>query len=205
MNNPKIMCWNCKEISASKTSTRVIHLIRSHHPVVVCLVETRANSNRVDHFCSKIPQNWEWAALLANGFSGGIIVLWNKALGLVSPITVSRRALHLIISPYHSTNWIISVIYNSNRLHSQRRLWLELSHLANFSFLGSSLAISMLSLIAMSTRRDFIAITIAKLYHFLNSLTLIIWLILISQGLTLLGVITNQVLLVGGLVWTGVW
>lgn len=131
--SPKIMCWNCRGILAYETFTRVLHLIRSHRPVIVCLVKTRANSERVDCFCSKIPRHWEWAALLANGYSGGIIVMWNKEFGHVALFAVNK-ALHLIISPYPSSIFIISIIYNSNRLYSQHSLSLELSRLTNFNF-----------------------------------------------------------------------
>lgn len=130
MINKKILCWNCRGILASETSARLFHLIRSHRPALVCLVETRANSPRVDKFCKNISRSWNWTALLADGFSGGIIVLWRKSLGVVSPVAVSRRALHLVISPSSSITLLISVVYNANRLSSQRNLWTELSRLA---------------------------------------------------------------------------
>lgn len=98
MHYAKIICWNCRGISAIDTSSRVLCLIRKFNPIIVSLVETRANSDRVDRFCKKVPKHWEWAAILADGFSGGIFVLWNKAIGMVTPIAVSRRALHIIIS-----------------------------------------------------------------------------------------------------------
>lgn len=122
MASPKILCWNCRGISSKETFDRVLNLIKTHHPKIICLVETRANVDRADHFCSKISRNWEWATLLAEGFSGGIIVLWAKALGQVTLIAVSRRAFHLVISLNNSSNWVLSVIYNSNRATSQRPL-----------------------------------------------------------------------------------
>lgn len=134
MINAKILCWNCRGISASETSSRILHLIRSHRLVMVCLVETIANFNRVDRFCNKISRSWNWTALLADGYSGGVIVLWRKTLGVVSPVAVSRRAVHLVISPSSSTNLIIYIIYNSNHFISQRNLWLELSILATLGF-----------------------------------------------------------------------
>lgn len=131
MDNPNIICWNCRGISSKATSDRVRFLIRSHRPKIICLVETRANADRTYRFCSKISKNWEWAAILADGFSGGIIVLWDKFLGYVTPIAVSRRDLHLVISTNNSFNWVLSVIYNSTRLNSQRALWLELSRMSS--------------------------------------------------------------------------
>lgn len=81
MNSAKIICWNCRGISSRDTSSRVFRLIRTFKLVLVCLVETRADSGRVDRFCRKLPKHWEWAAILADGFSGGIIVLWYTGIG----------------------------------------------------------------------------------------------------------------------------
>ncbi|XP_039130816.1 uncharacterized protein LOC120267185 [Dioscorea cayenensis subsp. rotundata] len=100
---------------------------------MICLTETRANDDRVNRFCRCLPVSWDWSAILADGFSGGILVAWRKVIGRVSPIAISRRALHMIISPNQFGNCIISVIYNSVHFHSQCSLWNELSR---FSSIG---------------------------------------------------------------------
>lgn len=115
MNCAKFICWNYRGISARDTSARVFHLIKRFRPLIVCLVETRANSERVDRFCNKIPRHWEWAAILADGFLGGIIVLWNPIIGMVTHLAISRHALHLVVSTTMSKTFIISMIYNSLR------------------------------------------------------------------------------------------
>lgn len=94
------------------------------------MLETRANHDRVDRFCSKLPRCWEWAAILAEGYSSGIIVLWNCRIGLATPVAVSRRALHLILSPVSSKVSILSFVYNSYRLRSQCALWAELNKIS---------------------------------------------------------------------------
>lgn len=71
MHKANIICWNYRRISSKDTSTRVLHLIQKNRPMIICLVETRANSKRVDRFSVKTPRNWDWAALLADGFSWG--------------------------------------------------------------------------------------------------------------------------------------
>lgn len=79
-----------KGISSRDTSARLFRLIKTIKPLLVCLVETRADSSRVDRFCKKLPRHWEWAAILADGFSGGIFVLWNPIIGKVTPLAFSR-------------------------------------------------------------------------------------------------------------------
>lgn len=126
----KIICWNCRGISARDTCSRILHFIRKDKPWIICLLETRANHDRVDRFCSKLPRCWEWAAILAEGYSSGIIVLWNCRIGLATPVAVSRRALHLILSPVSSKVSILSFVYNSYRLRSQCALWAELNKIS---------------------------------------------------------------------------
>lgn len=134
MISAKILYWNNRAIMAHDTSARVLRLIRKCRPLVVCLVKTRANTNRVDCFYAKLPRSCYWAIILPWGFSGGIIVLWNKIVGWVSPISVSRRALHLIISSDSLANWIMLAIYNSTQVWSQCSLWNEFSKLSTLSF-----------------------------------------------------------------------
>lgn len=105
MNIAKILCWNCRGISTGDTSSRVFCLIRTLKPLIVCLVETRANSDRVDRFCNKVPKHWEWTAILAEGFSGGIIVLWYSVVGQVTPLASSQHALHWVVSTSPSNHF----------------------------------------------------------------------------------------------------
>lgn len=98
MNSAKILYWNCRGILARETSSRVFRLIRTHNPLLFCLVETRASSDRVDCFCKKISKNWDWAAIMADGLFGGIIMFWNMIIRQVTPIASFRRALHIVIS-----------------------------------------------------------------------------------------------------------
>lgn len=74
MSTAKILFWNCRGISARDTYSTVLRLIKTLNPVLVCLVETQANSEHLDRFCNKIPWRWQWATILSDRFSGGIIV-----------------------------------------------------------------------------------------------------------------------------------
>ncbi|XP_039130949.1 uncharacterized protein LOC120267377 [Dioscorea cayenensis subsp. rotundata] len=117
-------------ISARDTSNQVTKLIRKHKLSMICLSEMRADETRVNLFCRRLPSSWDWTAILAEGYSGGILVAWQKSLCKVTPIAISRRALHLIISSDHMGNCIISVIYNSSHFHTQCSLWNELSRIS---------------------------------------------------------------------------
>lgn len=134
MNTTKILCQNCKIISTRDTYSRVLRFIKVIKPLLVCLAETRANSEQVDHFCSRIPRNWQWAAILSDGLSGGIIVIWNPIIGQVTPVASSHRALHLVVTTQASLSSIISVVYNSLKYRGQCFLWHELSRINGLGF-----------------------------------------------------------------------
>lgn len=59
MAGSKIVCWNCMGISSKETYDRILSLIRTDYPSIICLVETRAIVDRVDCFCAKFSRNWE--------------------------------------------------------------------------------------------------------------------------------------------------
>lgn len=66
-------------------------------------------------------------AILAEGYSGGIITIWNSNLGYVTPLAKYRYVLYLVITTDTTKTLIISTIYNSNLLQGQCLLWNELS------------------------------------------------------------------------------
>lgn len=103
-------------------------------PIIFCLVETKADGDRLSRFCSKLGKRWNWAAIIADAFSGGIIAIWNKNLGSVTPMVKSRFALHLVITTNNAKSWIMSIVYNSNRIHGQCLLFNELSGITCLNF-----------------------------------------------------------------------
>lgn len=131
MMSTNMICWNYRGISNVNIVNRVQDLIHNHKPVVVCLVETRADEPRVLHFCRKFNRSWEWVAVPAIGMSRGIIVLWKETIGWVSPVAVTKACLHLVISPTPNDSWVLSIIYNGCTLACKRSMWAQLSGMSN--------------------------------------------------------------------------
>lgn len=100
--------------------------MRRLKPTIICLVETKSDVARSLLFCNKFARSWAWAAIPAQGFSGGIIVLWSRCLGLVTPIAATRMSLNLVITSTKGS-WILTVVYNSQIVSSQRLLWFTLA------------------------------------------------------------------------------
>lgn len=96
------------------------------NPHIICLVETKIDTSRVLKFCKIFHKNWDGEAIPASGLLGGVIVLWNKNYGEITPILGVKTSLHLVISSI-SFSWILSIVYNSQRSFYQTSLWKSLS------------------------------------------------------------------------------
>lgn len=103
--------------------------MKKFKPMIFCLVETKTNDDRLERFCSKLKSKWNWAAIVAEGYSGGIITIWSHSIGYVTPLVKSKHVFHLVITTSTAKTWIISTVYNSNHLQGQCILWRELSGL----------------------------------------------------------------------------
>lgn len=99
--------------------------------MVICLVEIRAYSDRVLHFYSIFAKVWEWAAIAANGQSGGIIILQKKNLGSVTPIVKSKQVLDLVFST-PSLNTLIRLIFKKGLERVVQLGWRLLALLGSF-------------------------------------------------------------------------
>lgn len=119
--------WNCRGTTGKDKINRIRRITMENHIDILALVETRANGDRVVRFCNHFARNWNWVAIPADGYSGGIIILWRKQIGKISPVVHSRRALHLIFSSSADHPWIISVVYNAHHIKLQKKLWKELT------------------------------------------------------------------------------
>lgn len=122
----KIISWNCRGLSNARTMDRVKLLMKNNKPDFICLMETKLSALRTKSFCDKLNRSWAWAAIPSLGLSGGILVLWKSNIGLVTPVAISRLALHLVITT-DRLSWILTTIYNSQVLIHQKRLWRSLS------------------------------------------------------------------------------
>lgn len=78
--------------------------MKKYKPILICLVETRTNDDRLQRFCSKLKYPWKWATVLAEGYSSGILTIWNHKIGDVTPLVRSRFALHLVITADQSND-----------------------------------------------------------------------------------------------------
>lgn len=115
-----------------KTQDRIHDAIRRLNPKLLCLVETKTDIVRTQRFCNTLSKHWDWVAIPSRGLSGGIIVLWRRDLGSVTPVANSHFVLHLVISS-NNVHWILSVIYNAQVTSLQNSTWNNLSFISSLN------------------------------------------------------------------------
>ena len=124
-----ILVWNVQGAGGKEFLNIMKEHIRVHKPRLIALVETRISGARAQAICTRIGFN-KSLRVEAQGFQGGIWVLWNPEEIQVDPITLHDQYVTVEIRYNHHTSWLISFVYASP--HTQRRevLWHELSSFA---------------------------------------------------------------------------
>lgn len=94
----KIFPWNFKGLSNSRMIDYIQDIVARLALDFLCLVKKKKiNTARIDHFCDKFSKNWDWVAIPSNGFSGEITIFWQRRVGFVTPVIISKSAF----SPHH--------------------------------------------------------------------------------------------------------
>ncbi|KAH7653288.1 DNase I-like protein, partial [Dioscorea alata] len=109
-------------LSNPHTVDYILDFMKKRSSDFLCLLETKTISPRLHYFYAKLNHSWEWVVIPSNGFLGGILVHWKHSVGSVTPVVVSRWALHLVI-PTKGMTWIQSTIYNSQVISDHKNLW----------------------------------------------------------------------------------
>lgn len=134
-NSLEILRWNCRGLLNPGKVDRIKKHLMDLKPHILCLVETRADLDRVWKSCHKFAKLFEWATAPTHGWLGGIIILWAKTIGLVTLVSTCKFSFHLVISCIKPKHWIISIVYNSQSLHVQKVVWLNLSRFTDLNLL----------------------------------------------------------------------
>lgn len=121
-----IFVWNCQGAAANKFHTVLRSFIQGYKPDVVVLVEPRISGLHADKVVKKIglPRSHR---VEANGFSGGIWLLWSDRVEvkiLVNP----RQFIHSVIKMGdEDMTFLFTAIYGSPNPALRESLWQDLS------------------------------------------------------------------------------
>lgn len=94
--------------------------------MILIILEPRISGEDADEACLKLAKS-DWVRYEAQGFSGGIRVLWNRAKISFIIIHVHRFFVHATLQPVGVRSWELTTIYASSSTSIRKGLWKELS------------------------------------------------------------------------------
>ena len=116
------LAWNCRGIGNPRTVHELSGFVRSLHPKIVFLCETRVSSDRVS--------NLKWILGLHNclaissvGLSGGLALFWDESL-YVSLLSQGDRHIDVLIKEEPSqAPWRATFVYGEPRVENRYKMW----------------------------------------------------------------------------------
>lgn len=124
-----MLVWNCQGAASLKFFGVLKSFLRNHRPQVLVLVEPRISGAQADKVIKKIkyPRSHR---VDAQGFSGGIWLLWTDAV-VVDILYSHTQFIHALIHwPDQGDHLTFSAVYGSPNPSTREHLWTSLKALA---------------------------------------------------------------------------
>lgn len=123
-----IVAWNARGIARFGFKENVKHLIREHTPDILILTEIKTSRDHAIKIDASLPFDRHELAE-PNGFTGGILVLWNSTTVDFQSISVDLHAIHGIVQvsnkPF-SFSFFLSAIYANPKFKARLENWCDL-------------------------------------------------------------------------------
>ncbi|XP_026452220.1 uncharacterized protein LOC113352636 [Papaver somniferum] len=100
-------------------------LIKRHKPTIVALLETRVLASHAVRIVRQLG-SFESVLVDAEGFYGGMCLMWNPDEVDIQNTKESRWAVHVVVTAKLQSPWILSTIYGSTNKANRKRVWSEL-------------------------------------------------------------------------------
>jgi len=114
-------------------SREFFNILREHLNIhrlsIVALFETRISGPRAQQVCERIGFR-NFFRVDAQGFQGGIWVLWNSDEFDVDVLNTHEQFVTVEIKPHGHPSWNLTFVYASPHLQTRELLWPQLQHLA---------------------------------------------------------------------------
>jgi len=128
-NNIPILAWNVQGAGSSNFLFTLKELIRIYSLKIMILVETKISGIAANEVCKKIAFDGVFC-VEANGFKGGIWVLWREEELHLRVLSSSDQYATLEVSMRDAGGWLLSAIYGSPIEQKRTELWSELDGFA---------------------------------------------------------------------------
>ena len=124
-----VIFWNCRGVGARSFPGLIRELQYKYKVDIVLLFETRCGGMKAKKIISKMGFNGSYV-VDAQGFSGGLWVLWRDESWAVSIIGSSEQCVHLSFD-HNGEKCLVSAVYASPYYVKRRSLWRELEEFGN--------------------------------------------------------------------------
>ena len=126
----KILLWNCRGAGNQNFRRNFVELMRYHQPSIVVLVETRILGQRAETISTGLGFD-SVVRSEAEGFSGGIWLLWDSDVVHLDVLSINHQVIHASVQVSSSPfSWLFSAVYASPLQASRLQLW---DHLKSFA------------------------------------------------------------------------
>ena len=130
-----IIAWNCRGALKPEFQNHVRELVQNHNPVMLIVMETRVGGDKAKAIIDRLPFD-EAIHTETIGYAGGLWLLWNADMVVVSPLTTTEQEIHVTVKVRPSnTQCFLFVVYASLRFNERCILW---NNLVNVASLHSS-------------------------------------------------------------------
>ncbi|CAL8168851.1 unnamed protein product [Prunus armeniaca] len=121
-----IISWNARGAACTKFKTTVMNLSRTHHMDILFICEPRISGGKaIDVVKSLGFSNYE--IVDANGFSGGLWLLWNASKVTIDIVGTSAQSISACVCWPGQTPWMFTGVYAHPCIAKRQKLWDYLS------------------------------------------------------------------------------
>lgn len=118
----RVLSWNCRGAKTGQFLRNARELLASFCPLIFVILEPRISAFEADDICRRLGKR-DWVRSDADGFSGGIWVLWNRDEVSLRVVYVEKYFIHLIIDEGRRAAWELTAVYASPKHHLRPPIW----------------------------------------------------------------------------------
>ncbi|GLT31842.1 hypothetical protein SLA2020_065500 [Shorea laevis] len=133
----KLIAWNCCGAANQSFMRHFRDLKNTHSPVMMLILETKLAGDRARDSASNLYSSYH--IVDAEGYAGGLWLLWDRNQISVEVVSTSNQAIHAIVKVRNhptisNVDWFFSGIYGRPQFDIRSLLWQELTNLAEYVF-----------------------------------------------------------------------
>ncbi|XP_020696281.1 uncharacterized protein LOC110109522 [Dendrobium catenatum] len=125
-----IAFWNCRA-KKSQASLYLREFVKEFDAFIVGLLETKISSIDRKGVHKLIGMDWDFDYVLADGLSGGILILWNSKVSSFNVLESFSQGIIGDLDVFNKGVWRISNVYGSNDIVKRRELWRKVEQLSS--------------------------------------------------------------------------